>query len=82
MGPFEDIEAVIKANGGKVSVEQIIGSLKTKYARDTILEFLQANETDFNTEGVSVSSYRYPVEYLRFLLDEYLLNTRMLTPVR
>lgn len=77
MGLFEDIEDVIKANGGKVSVEQIIGSLKTKYARDTVLEFLQANESDFSTKGASVSSYRYPVDYLRFLLDGYLLNTRM-----
>ncbi len=77
MGLFEDIEAILKTNGGQLSVEEIIGSLNNKYAKDTIIDFFKANRSDFLIKGTSITSYRYPVDYLRFLLDGFLQKTQM-----
>lgn len=77
MGLYKEIEQILRANGGEVAFDYIVDSLRYKYAKETIREFIADNELLFGWDGFTVQLYSYPVDYLQNILDDCLSGTKV-----
>lgn len=77
MGLLEDIENVLRRNDGKAKIELIYKSVGNKYAKSTILEFLNQINGPIIFDGEDVILFKYHLELLKGLVSSYIAHTRI-----
>jgi signal transduction histidine kinase len=75
MGLSEEVEKKLIANNGKMTFEQIAETLANKYAKNTILDFLQNEKKMISFDGINIVLLKYPIQYLIRILENFISQT-------
>ena len=75
MGLSESIEKILLNSNGQITLEKINELLGEKYARQTILDFLQNEKALITFDGELLTLPKYPLQYFIRILEGFIGNT-------
>lgn len=75
MGLSESLEKILQKNSGRIELDKVFTALGSKYARETIREFVKTVNNLIHFDGKNLTLLNYPHKRLLSAIDQFVKRT-------